>query len=521
MQKRIKRDETGLPFYLQDDYIDWRKEYREKCRLLEEDYKEVDCRQFYSDIFPPETIESCWEDHRPNPILTYCKYLKENGTPAMFHATVYNDYQNLELVRDNQMALLGMCSYSGSAPTGKNAYRCHGLCIDLDDVTCLCLQHVLCMVYEAKLIPVPQYIAVSGGGIHVYYVFEDPVPLYPQNREALNQLKLGLTRLLWNPHTTRKLKDCQTEDDFDRASQYQNIYQRYRAVGSKSKLAWKTKINRKSKYIIRAWMITERKTCVEELNHYVNENYQIQIREAGTPLPEAKERWPEWYERLQMEERKAPGTYLQTRGLYTWWLRILKLNARQGNRYYYLAILFAMAKKSGVAYSEVYKQAEKLVEILDERTEPGQEHFNKKDLNCASRFFHERSFRLSNDYIYQKTGYRADGSIKRNGRSRAEHMRYMSECRKAASYEHVGRPKGTGKQKIIWEWRRNHPEGSKADCIRETGLSKPTVYKWWNLLATAKNPPFVEFDIRSSLQSGRMQHQRMYQYYILFQRKAS
>lgn len=43
-----------------------------------------------------------------------------------------------------------------------------------------------------------------------------------------------------------------------------------------------------------------------------------------------------------------------------------------------------------------------------------------------------------------------------------------------------GRPKGSGeKSKIVEEWQRQHPDGKKADCIRETGLSKPTVYKWW------------------------------------------
>ena len=32
----------------------------------------------------------------------------------------------------------------------------------------------------------------------------------------------------------------------------------------------------------------------------------------------------------------------------------------------------------------------------------------------------------------------------------------------------------------IDEWRTNNPEGRKVDCLRDTGLSKPTVYKWWN-----------------------------------------
>ena len=43
-----------------------------------------------------------------------------------------------------------------------------------------------------------------------------------------------------------------------------------------------------------------------------------------------------------------------------------------------------------------------------------------------------------------------------------------------------GRPKGSSQQKkLVEEWRIAHPDGRRADCIRETGLSKPTVYKWW------------------------------------------
>ena len=44
-----------------------------------------------------------------------------------------------------------------------------------------------------------------------------------------------------------------------------------------------------------------------------------------------------------------------------------------------------------------------------------------------------------------------------------------------------GRPKGSGtKENQVKEWRKNNPDGKKAQCIRDTGLSKMTVYKWWN-----------------------------------------
>lgn len=40
-----------------------------------------------------------------------------------------------------------------------------------------------------------------------------------------------------------------------------------------------------------------------------------------------------------------------------------------------------------------------------------------------------------------------------------------------------GRP---SKEKIVLDWRKQNPRGRKVDCIRETGLSKPTVYKYWD-----------------------------------------
>ena len=43
-----------------------------------------------------------------------------------------------------------------------------------------------------------------------------------------------------------------------------------------------------------------------------------------------------------------------------------------------------------------------------------------------------------------------------------------------------GRPKGSGtKEQIVKEYRENNPNARKSDCIRDTGLSKKTVYKWW------------------------------------------
>lgn len=35
------------------------------------------------------------------------------------------------------------------------------------------------------------------------------------------------------------------------------------------------------------------------------------------------------------------------------------------------------------------------------------------------------------------------------------------------------------KEEVVKQWRAEHPNGKKAECIKDTGLTKPTVYKWW------------------------------------------
>ena len=40
--------------------------------------------------------------------------------------------------------------------------------------------------------------------------------------------------------------------------------------------------------------------------------------------------------------------------------------------------------------------------------------------------------------------------------------------------------KKSTKEHIVREYREKNPDARKCDCIRDTGLSKSTVYKWWD-----------------------------------------
>jgi hypothetical protein len=57
-------------------------------------------------------------------------------------------------------------------------------------------------------------------------------------------------------------------------------------------------------------------------------------------------------------------------------------------------------------------------------------------------------------------------------------MNKMKEVKKILGEEiNEGRP---DKKEVVLEWRQSHPYGRKIDCQRDTGLSRPTVLKWWD-----------------------------------------
>jgi hypothetical protein len=59
-------------------------------------------------------------------------------------------------------------------------------------------------------------------------------------------------------------------------------------------------------------------------------------------------------------------------------------------------------------------------------------------------------------------------------------MRFIqSEIKHNTTWNKVGNGRHN-KAAEVAKWRADHIDGKKADCIRDTGLDKKTVYKWWD-----------------------------------------
>ena len=128
-----------------------------------------------------------------------------------------------------------------------------------------------------------------------------------------------------------------------------------------------------------------------------------------------------------------------------------------------------------------------LFPYLEELTNDETNHFKKRDIKDALRFYRENraeiTYRLTRNRISELSKIDIPEN-KRNGRKlKTTHQQYRRGIKalkiqlgEADNWDKGGRPTV---EQVVKEWRANNPDGKKIDCHRDTGLSRVTIDKWW------------------------------------------
>jgi hypothetical protein len=157
--------------------------------------------------------------------------------------------------------------------------------------------------------------------------------------------------------------------------------------------------------------------------------------------------------------------------------------------------LSVYAIKCNIDFEELEKDAYGFLEQFEDMTTNEDNHFHEEDVEAALDIYRNRGDNLYTypiSYIERHSGLTIERN-KRNGRTQSEHVRMMNFVRDELNHNDTWNKIGNGrkaKYEIVYQWRQDHPTGRKVDCIRETGLDKKTVYKWWDiqLLDLRKEP---------------------------------
>lgn len=444
---------------------------------LNSTFDEVTYRDFYRDIFPIGSFEEkgIYEDGKYNGIVVSVGC----GDKQTKRYTVTDELGILdELVKTDDFCLMSPISYAGKSRKSSNARFMYALAIDLDgietkeqwDFFMEQIENGHEMLSFVWGLPKPTYLVASGTGIHIYYVFEKPIPMFQNIVEQLEVLKKRLTWQAWT----------QGASSLHDNVQYESLFQGFRVVGTITKRGERC----------RAFRVGE-KVTVDYLNGFVPGEYRAEkfAYKSDLRLSEAKEKYPEWYQR-RVVEGKPKKTWTCKKDLYDWWIRKLTAGAEQGHRYWCIMTLATYAKKCGVPKDVLEADAYGLIPLMNTRGDK----FTEDDVLHALEAFSDSYITYPIDTIVTRTGIKIEKN-KRNGRKQADHIKLMNFVRDEINgnknwRDGNGRPKGSGTaEKKVQDWRQQHPDGRKVDCIRDTGLSKPTVYKWWDTLAA---PPVLD-----------------------------
>lgn len=411
----------------------------------------------------------------------------------VYRHTVTDDLDMVdELQHSPHFCVMAPISYVGKSRYSKNARIMYALGVEIDNLNVkkngqqVGLENLIDMYADqAHWLPKPTFIVASGNGVHLYYQFERPLVLFPNTITSLKKYKQQLTKMLWTKSITR--------DYTDDKIQQESVFQAFRMPGTLTRHGDKAVAFRVGPTV-----------SIEYMNSFMYSSLKGTCDIEGTYksnllLKEAKEKYPEWYQKVIVEKDHRPKEWALSRNVYDWWLRKIKEEAVDGHRYHCLMMLAIYAIKCSnydekknpnpVTQEEFEQDCWGLLEDFDKRGKRSDNPFTEYDILCAIQVYEDRGMiTYPKGSIAYKSGLTITPQIKRREKGkRLKQKEHLEEARAIRDIR-MGRQgkdwrEGNGRKskcQIVSEWREAHPEGRKADCIRDTGLDKKTVYKWWN-----------------------------------------
>ena len=353
--------------------------------------------------------------------------------------------------------------------------------------------------------PAPTFICNSGQGLHLFWCFDRPVPMFSDNKRLMKELYAAVHSRLMS---------------WDAKPQRHHIAQAYRIVGSATKLnttstAYKVGSSYDVQYLLDCFGVTgsvlwgyeprdkaERKpsdAMIKLANCFTKELGVVctDMNSWDSVHAFIKENKKDFDEAVALKKNtkkqskhfnKKEGSGWGSREWYNWTKTEIIQKTPDGNRYSSLMALMVIAYKCNIPFSEVKKDEEEIILKWQMRPTPFPHRFNDDYIDRVDNLYSEQFKKTTRKQLEQWLGFSmGQRSIKKNGRPQALHLK-GARAIQAINDEANGTNwrDGNGRKSaknVVKEWRKEHPTGKKADCVRDTGLSKPTVYKWWDATA--------------------------------------
>lgn len=434
---------------LKDEKIEYIEEqFNEKNNLLAKYGVAVSAKEMYQDIFGDLNIVA-------PVVIIDDEDTDENNNAKTKHILPMPISNAVEMAAERNDMLLGGSTYFNNWIGKKSAKDVYTFIIDMDNVYSGPLSMALekdWYTASGKYLPKPTYIVNSGTGLHLYFVLTEPIPNYKRQTAIIDKLY-------------RTLATEQTTNRVYLVKQVQWFGQDFRMAGGQNKYGW---TNSAYKY--------GEKWDVDELAKALGlkDLHFIRYGEKRTNKPVSK----------QKKAFKRKGWHTNR----AWYDKALKScydKTKEGNRYMSMCALSVIAFKCDVSKAELERN---LNELIPQYNKNATRLIRPREIRSALKMYNDKAWLTPREILENWQGWEYKPEIRRRkGKDRLKRDDHLEEARmiRDLRMKRQGRKwtDGNGaknKKEIVLRWRKFNPEGKKIDCERETGLSRPTVLKWWN-----------------------------------------
>lgn len=411
--------------------------------------------------------------YKANPIA----YWKNEEAKHGHYRVMFEDKfeELLPELQEADFSILNGITYFGRKNVQEHASKMFAMIFDLDGVTDKTLHAFLNGAFQVNAYPIPNYIILSGHGVHLYYLFEEPVKLFPNMKIQLKELKYALTDRIWNNYTSTL-----------KSRQKQGINQGFRVIGGRTKKDAQERI-------VRAFQMNTHPFSLKQLSEYVPDAMKVDekklFKESKMGLEEAKKKYPEWYKKVIVGKDKSRSRWKieekvhgeNPYALYDWWKEKIRTGAAYNHRYFCLMCLAIYGVKCDVPYEQVEKDVFEFVPFMN-AINPS-EPFTVSDAESALECYDYRYCTFPIKDIETISAIKIKRN-KRNGRKQELHLARARAVQEVDDPEgkwrnKEGRPVGSGtKKQIVKEYISDHPEASVLEVAKALGVSRTTVYKY-------------------------------------------
>lgn len=502
-------------------------------RYGEEPFEEINAhnyqvwyKQASSGVEPEQIDYSECDDRRKWNAVVLTRKMRETtkgGTSKTYDRCeqtllLKDDWQHVDWLEKRYFALMSPLTYKGKSTKAENARMLFAFGVDLDDVGIEQLECLFLYIHRTypiepmkgnPIIMPPNIIVNSGHGLHLYYILEHPIPLgqySDRNNALLKYISDRLYNMTWWPYDEKSGEPGTSKKN---KVAHLGIYHPFRIPGTLTKPLRYNKAKQRATgrgLPIRAWSLGVSNYTIDdfvrrwgnddEFDKMFTPDVITKLKNGDRILnpkhltrEEAMRAYPNWN-----PDATEKGHYEINRRLYDSWLdkmrRPDKTGVREGHRYYCIVALVSFAKKCGISFEEVSRDAYSLLDLFDSLEARSDNRFTRNDIKKAlSFYYYDKSVRYSRIKLESSTGIPMP-KTKRNRRKQEQHLKTARFAQNLddpnGEWRNMnGRPVATlensRRAQLVAFWRYLNPDmKNKSACSTDTGLSRPTVTKWWN-----------------------------------------